>query len=231
MNLITRSDDERLEVRVYRNAPEGLVKAMEDINLFTASLRAALALAEEYKQAGLEASNATISLQAAVMKLEFAKCDLEAQVRNLEEYMLKGVAFRDALYEQLCRAKEGLSFYAEDKNWNNDVVDIGVGEQGIPDSSECARDAGKIAVAALSSSSTFPHDAELARLCGIEANEKKLVECLKREEAETKRLKEVTHDAIEFAIEGWAYAGEYFMKKWKYEEELAELRRRAGGKE
>ena len=43
MTLITDSKDERLVVRVYRNAPEGLVRAMEDINVLAVSLRAMIA--------------------------------------------------------------------------------------------------------------------------------------------------------------------------------------------
>lgn len=42
MEPITRSDDERLKVRVYRNSPDGLVLAMEHINILVASLRTAL---------------------------------------------------------------------------------------------------------------------------------------------------------------------------------------------
>ena len=66
---------------------------------------------------------------------------------------LTSLAEKDA---QLCRAREALKFYATDSNWNNDIVDIGVREQGIPDSSECVCDSGAIAIAALSSTGPCP---------------------------------------------------------------------------
>lgn len=46
MELITDGRDERLEVRVYRNAPDGLGRAIGDIAVLAASLRAALSRAE-----------------------------------------------------------------------------------------------------------------------------------------------------------------------------------------
>lgn len=39
MDLITDKDDPRLDVRVYRNAPDGLVRALEDIQVLAASLK------------------------------------------------------------------------------------------------------------------------------------------------------------------------------------------------
>jgi hypothetical protein len=39
MDLITSKDDPRLDVRVYRNAPDGLVRALEDIQVLAASLK------------------------------------------------------------------------------------------------------------------------------------------------------------------------------------------------
>ena len=42
-----------------------------------------------------------------------------------------------------------LLFYSNEDNWENDVVDIGVGNMAIPHSSEAARDEGKVARAAL----------------------------------------------------------------------------------
>lgn len=34
-------------------------------------------------------------------------------------------------------------------------------------------------------------------------------------------------DLLDFSEEGWAYASDYFRTKWKYEEQLAELKARA----
>lgn len=43
-----------------------------------------------------------------VEKIEFLRKDHEQRVANLEEYMLKGVAFRDELQAQLCVAREAI---------------------------------------------------------------------------------------------------------------------------
>jgi hypothetical protein len=45
--------------------------------------------------------------------------------------------------------EKSLLFYGNEDNWENDVVDIGVGNMAIPHSSEAARDEGKVARAAL----------------------------------------------------------------------------------
>lgn len=43
-------------------------------------------------------------------------------------------------------------------------------------------------------------------------------------EAEKERLREALEHAIEFAVEGWGYAPDYFKAKWDYEGELARHR-------
>lgn len=40
-------------------------------------------------------------------------------------------------------------FYADDSNWEDDIIDIGVGNQDMPGSSECDGDRGRVAKAAI----------------------------------------------------------------------------------
>jgi predicted nucleic acid-binding Zn-ribbon protein len=49
---------------------------------------------------------------------------------------------------------------------------------------------------------------------------------LSEAQARIAALKEALRDAIQFAVEGWSYAPDYFKEKWEYEKELAELRAR-----
>ena len=44
---------------------------------------------------------------------------------------------------------------------------------------------------------------------------------------ENELLRAELDDAIELAEEGWGYADEYFQKKWKFKERLAELKAKA----
>jgi len=151
MDLITRSDDERLRYVLIYPKDGGLKKAIMDATMFRDSLVAALAqLAEKERQ--------------------------------------------------LCMAREAwekarLHTSTIDKktiNWiNKEII--------IPDIYARNIDA------ALTSSSPCPHAKE------------------------AERLRKLADDAIAFAMEGWAYAGEHFKAKWNYEGELAELRRHAGG--
>jgi hypothetical protein len=51
--------------------------------------------------------------------------------------------------EKLAIAVKALKFYADQRFWQNDTVDIGVGDQPIPGSSEAAHDQGDYAIYAL----------------------------------------------------------------------------------
>jgi len=58
-------------------------------------------------------------------------CDMyaaENDARSLERRLQQAV-------ELLAIAREALAFYADERNWTQDTVDIGVGEQSIPFSS------------------------------------------------------------------------------------------------
>lgn len=73
--------------------------------------------------------------RAAKEKTERQLSDEKQKVANLEDYMLKGVAFRDELQGQLCKIKTVLSAYVPVGEWQN-------------------------AIAALSSSAPCPHEEE-----------------------------------------------------------------------
>lgn len=47
--------------------------------------------------------------------------------------------------------------------------------------------------------------------------------------ANAKAARAALSDALDLAEEGWAYADEYYRKKWDYEERLAELRKAVKG--
>ena len=51
--------------------------------------------------------------------------------------------------DRLKRMTEALEFYADDNNYRSDTVDIGLGSQEIPNSSDIAYDEGQLARAAL----------------------------------------------------------------------------------
>ena len=106
MELITRSDDERL-------AHEGFLCDKPGCNecLLARSLRAALEKIEvqRFLQADFDAlviqyERREADLDAALAQL----ADEKQKVANLEEYMLKGVAFRDELQAQLAEKERQL---------------------------------------------------------------------------------------------------------------------------
>jgi hypothetical protein len=77
--------------------------------------------------------------------------DIGVQVHG--EYMDRVILAADAeltaLRARIEVLEKALLFYSNEDNWENDVVDIGVGNMAIPHSSEAARDEGKVARAAL----------------------------------------------------------------------------------
>ncbi len=79
--------------------------------------------------------------------------ELKWLICNLNHVILSGAkerirhALENAidLLSRLTEAEKLLTFYADESNWVNDVVDIGVGNQEIPETSQAAGDAGHAA--------------------------------------------------------------------------------------
>jgi len=89
------------------------------------------------------------SLAAALAQL----ADEKQKVANLEEYMLKGIAFRDELQAQLCAAREAMF-----------RVEASFGNLGDTIAGMETQDLFSEAIVALSSSSPCPHAKEAKRL-------------------------------------------------------------------
>lgn len=77
------------------------------------------------------------------------RANLQAEVQCLTEKLAEVEAERDQLKNQLTRYRAALGFYADSKNWENNTVDIGVGNLEEPQSSEIYQDQGHIAMEAL----------------------------------------------------------------------------------
>jgi len=127
VDLITKADDERLEwVALMRGS---LRAALEEVDILRKELSSERKISDAcrndasrngeecatWKNAALENSASARSLRADLAAALAQLADEKQKVANLEEYMLKGVAFRDELQGQLaekegqlCKAREAL---------------------------------------------------------------------------------------------------------------------------
>ena len=139
MDLITRKDDERL-------MHVGSWDVSCGFELLRDSLRASL------------------EREAALLKRAE---EAEGHAKTLEEYMLKGVAFRDELQAQLCAAREALKKCAIYASSNPNNIGPLTKSTFPPSAGELRRLLAcveSVANAALSSSTPCPHKEEAERL-------------------------------------------------------------------
>ena len=108
------------------------------------AIEALLALEDKY---GIETVSSEFweKTQSEVARLTKEMSTLSEMARTTAQMLHEEETENDRLTECIAAVRRALAFYAEEKNWENDWVDIGVGNQSIPDSSAAAMDSGAVA--------------------------------------------------------------------------------------
>jgi hypothetical protein len=167
-NAVLRAEVAALQAQLCR-ARE--VMADNTKTFYDRSRNAEIILREE----GMSRYDAPIQYLGEISDLKRGIVEMKKEVLLRDEKIAVLRAEVAALQGQVCRAREALQIYANDSEWECDVVDIGVGNQRIPGSQHIFTFGPDLAKEALSSSSPCAHE---ARLSDAEAREKRLAELL-----------------------------------------------------
>lgn len=87
-------------------------------------------------------------LEESENKITFLLGEIEkknTKIASLETDLIHARRVADERQEIIDSLKKAIEFYAVQDNWENDTLDIGVGNIEIPNSSQCCVDGGEIA--------------------------------------------------------------------------------------